>query len=43
MNDEEIENPPLWLLFFTGVWTMLAMFGVFSFSMMLLGYWWAKL
>jgi hypothetical protein len=43
MNNEEIENPPLWLLFFTGIWTLLAMFGIFSFGMMCLGYWWAKL
>jgi hypothetical protein len=42
MNEEEIENPPLWLMFVTGVWTLLTLIGIFSFGMMCLGYWWAK-
>ena len=41
MNDN-IEDPPLWLMFVTGVWTLLAMLGLFSFGMMCIGYWWAK-
>jgi hypothetical protein len=41
-NKNDIENPSLWMVFITGVWTLLAMLGVFSFSMMCIGYWWAK-
>ena len=41
-KEENIDNPPLWLMFVTGVWTMLALIGIFSFGMMCLGYWWAK-
>ena len=41
-EEENIDNPPLWMMFVTGVWTMLALIGIFSFGMMCLGYWWAK-
>jgi hypothetical protein len=36
------DDKPLWLVFATGVWMLLTLLGIFSFSMMCLGYWWAK-
>ena len=36
------EDPKLWIVFVTGVWTLLTMLGILSFGMMCLGYWWYK-
>lgn len=41
-HDNEIEDPPLWMVFVTGVWTLLAMLGIFTFVMMCVGYVWEK-
>jgi hypothetical protein len=41
MNNE-IDNYPLWIVFAAGIWTLLTLLGIFSFGMMLLGYWWFR-
>jgi hypothetical protein len=41
MNND-IDDYPLWLVFAAGIWTLLTLLGIFSFGMMLLGYWWFR-
>jgi hypothetical protein len=42
MNEEEIENPPLWEIVAVAIFALLAALGGFSFILICAGYVWEK-